>query len=621
MQPDVARQQTKIIDIAHSLDHPVSRGLYSFLKYPIEKGLSISAFNNAYKRLASQNREGDFFNAALDVLGVRYSIATEDLDKIPATGSLVVVSNHPFGGLEGLITGALFMGIRPDFKFMGNYLLGRFPELRDWLISVDPFGNDKSRPSNVGPIKQSLRWVKDGGALITFPAGEVSHLVVRQGLVADPRWSSHIGAIIRYTQACALPIYFDGRNSSLFQLAGLVHPLLRTVMLARELTNKTSSCVRVFVGKPVSWSRLKDFESDEQCINYLRMRSYILRNHISKEKRRIASFVPETIRRTAPAAIPRPTDSRRLRREVEALSDHQHLAQVGDFSVYVAPSHEIPEVLREIGRLRELTFREVQEGTGKASDLDRFDQHYLHLFLWNHGTEELVGAYRLGLADEIIRTHGKKGLYTNTLFRFKPAFLARLGDAIELGRSFVRSEYQQKQGCLSSLWRGIGEFIARNPHYTILFGPVSISKQYHFLSKNLMVQFLREKKLNRELSKYVKARKPYRIVGGSKVKGVDRDSLRSSLRTMEDVSALVSEIEADGKGVPVLLRHYMKLNATLLSFNKDKSFSNVVDGLIWVDLTRVEKRLLKRYMGETAFHAFTRHHAGSEDGDSAVTTP
>jgi putative hemolysin len=306
---------------------------------------------------------------------------------------------------------------------------------------------------------------------------------------------------------------------------------------------------------------------------------------------------------------------------VESLSDDQHLAKVGDFSVYGAPSHRIPEVLREIGRLRELTFREVHEGTGKAIDLDRFDWHYRHLFCWNHRTEELVGAYRLALADKILRTQGKKGLYTNTLFRFKPAFLARLGSAMELGRSFLRPEYQRKQSCLSLLWRGIGEFIGRHPHYTILFGPVSISQEYHFLSKNLMVQFLRENKLNRELCKYVKARKPHRMMGGNGVKGLDTKALRSSLRTVEDVSALVSEIEADGKGVPVMLRHYLKLNATLLSFNKDKSFSNVVDGLIWVDLTRVEKRLLKRYMGETAFLAFTRHHAGSEERTSSFKTP
>jgi len=621
MAPHVARQQTNIIDIAHYLENPVSRGLYSFLKYPIEKGLSITAVNNAYRRLSSESHDGDFFNAALDVLGVKYSIATEDLKKIPVSGPLVVVSNHPFGGLEGLVIGALLMGIRPDFKMMGNYLLGQFRELRAWLVSVDPFGNGQSKPSNVGPMKQCLRWVKDGGALITFPAGEVSHLVVKKRQVADPPWSPHIGAIIRHAHACALPMYFDGRNSSLFQLAGMVHPRLRTAMLARELTNKTHSRVRVFAGRPVPWSRLKDFDSDEQRVNYLRMRSHVLRHRTSKEKRRISSFVPVIIRKTAPEAIPRPADSGRLRREVEALSDHQHLVQVGDFSVYVASSHEIPKVLREIGRLRELTFREVQEGTGKALDLDRFDQHYRHLFLWNHGTEELVGAYRLGLADEILGTHGKKGLYTNTLFRFKPAFLARLGNAMELGRSFVRSEYQRKKACLSLIWRGIGEFIGQNPHYTILFGPVSISEEYHFLSKNLMVQFLRDKKLDPELSRYVRARKPHRMLGGSKVKGVDRTALRSSLRTMEDVSALVSEIEADGKGVPVLLKHYLKLNATLLSFNKDKSFSNVLDGLIWVDLTRVEKRLLKRYMGETAFCAFTQYHAGSEDVASSVTTP
>jgi putative hemolysin len=616
MAPEIIQRSDRIIDLEGSITHPVRRQLFTLFKKPIEKGLSVERVNNTYSRLSGSHDGHDFCKDCLDLLGVRCTVVARDDVTIPSEGPLIVVSNHPFGGLDGIILTYILGRVRSDFKVLGNYLLGKLPQLKEHLISVDVFEGVDSRRVNARAIREAIRWVRGGGALISFPAGEVSNFFLRHRWVADPAWSPHIAAIIRHAKARAVPVYFEGRNSSLFQLAGMVHPRLRTAMLAREFMNKSYKEMKVYLSKPIPWPKLSSFQGDEQLINYLRMRSYVLRNRDSKKKSRIISMVPSAVVKRGKAKIIRPVSKRVLKQEIHSLPSHQHLAEMGNLSVHIAESKQIPHTIKEIGRLRELTFREVQEGTGKALDLDRFDLYYLHLFLWNEETREVAGAYRLGLADQILRTRGKRGLYTNTLFRFKAPFLARLDNAVELGRSFVRSEYQRKQGCLALLWRGIGEFIAQNPRYQVLFGPVSISREYNHVSKGLMIRFLRDQKLHNELARYVKPRRHHRP---RRLRGIDNSALKSGLRDIEDVSALVSEIEGGGKGVPVLLRHYLKLNATILNFNTDRSFSHVVDGLIWVDLTRVEPRLLKRYMGDNAFAVYTNHQKMiSEDRAKAV---
>ena len=207
--------------------------------------------------------------------------------------------------------------------------------------------------------------------------------------------------------------------------------------------------------------------------------------------------------------------------------------------------------LREIGRLREITFRDANEGTGRAVDLDRFDAHYLHLFLWNHASAELVGAYRLGLTDVILGHYGARGLYTNQLFRYKPALLKWLASAIEFGRSFIRPEYQKKFNSLMLLWKGIGAFVAQNPQYNLLFGPVSISNDYHTVSRDLIVRFLQTKRFDTSLSRFVAPRKPYRarvLMGGT------GRLLHTAVNDLEDITLLISEIEKDGKGESALIR-------------------------------------------------------------------
>jgi putative hemolysin len=291
--------------------------------------------------------------------------------------------------------------------------------------------------------------------------------------------------------------------------------------------------------------------------------------------------------------------------EIVALPASQRLVDTGRFQVYWARAGQIRSVLREIGRLRELTFRAVGEGTGRCADIDVFDAHYLHLFVWDTRRHAIAGAYRLGLVEEILARHGPRGLYTRSLFTYGPALLDLLNPAIELGRSFVRAEYQRSFAPLMLLWRGIARFIARSPRYTVLFGPVSISGRYAPESRRLMVDYLSRHRVDAHLASQVSARRPFR--DATAPSAPDRD--HPTPGKLDELSQRVAQIEPDGKGVPVLLRHYLRLGGRLLGFSVDAEFGNALDGLIMVDVRQIEPTVLERYMGKAGSAAFRAYHA------------
>jgi len=291
--------------------------------------------------------------------------------------------------------------------------------------------------------------------------------------------------------------------------------------------------------------------------------------------------------------------------EIRALLPDQKLATGKDMDVYLASAQQIPQTLQEIGRLREITFRAVGEGTGKAVDIDRFDRFYLHLFLWDHHNHRIAGAYRLGLTDKILNRHGKLGLYSQSLFELHDRFLDTLSPAIELGRSFVAHQYQKTIAPLALLWKAIGCFIARNPQYATLFGPVSISNNYCPLSRQLLVDFFDNNNPDDPLRKFVKARHPYRPEAQPRCNRPDLATPAS----FKELSELIAAIEKDGKAVPVLLRHYVNFGGRILGFSVDKKFANCLDGLVLVELCQTDERILGRYMGNEGLARFKQYHA------------
>jgi putative hemolysin len=374
--------------------------------------------------------------------------------------------------------------------------------------------------------------------------------------------------------------------------------MLRTALLPRELLNKSRHAVRIGIGNVIDVARVASTADDAALASQLRLQTYSLVEKVAAPPR-VSPPEPRPVR---PVAAAQPADL--LAAEVARLPAHQRLAGAGDLSAYVASARLAPRVLQEIGRLRELTFRAVGEGTGKSADIDLFDDYYQHLFLWHEGKKEIAGAYRLGATDRIIRKLGVRGFYTNTLFGFRKTFIDRVDPGLELGRSFVRAEYQKSFAPLLLLWKGIAEYVVRNPRYAVLFGAVSISNDYRPLSRDFLVNFLSREHFDPSLGRLIKARHP-----------VDRSlSLKSLIdpwpgpHNLEALAALVSGLEPDGKGVPVLLRQYLKLGGKIVSFNVDPDFSDSIDCCIVVDLRKTDPLVLEKYMGKAGAAAFLSEH-------------
>lgn len=558
----------------------------------LERAAGLQRLQEGYDSLPRGLDTDTFLTEALKWLQVEPMAADQELAHVPRSGGAVLVANHPFGAIEGLVMALLLRRLRPDVRFLANGLLGRVPEVAPLFISVDPFGGAEAERRNRAPMRQAIRWVQNGGLLVVFPAGEVSHLQVRQGAVVDPAWHSAVARIVARTGAPVVPAFVPGRNSLAFQVAGLVHPRLRTALLARELLNKAGYRLTIRFGTPIQPDRLDGLSPDE-LVALLRLRCYGLSEQPAR------SAVADD-----GEPITAAQDRTALAAEVAKLDPAAKLVESGTFQVYCATADAIPLLLQEIGRLREITFRATGEGTGRATDIDLYDSYYQHLFIWNSDRNELVGAYRLGQADRIVAHYGCRGLYTQSLFHFGRRLIDQLNPALELGRSFVRPEYQRSYQPLLLLWKGIGAYIAANPRYKVLFGPVSISADYGTASRQLLVDFLRANNFVPELARQVRPRRPF--------KGLPRGR-RMELtvpRDPEQVSRLLEQMEADGKGMPVLLRQYLKLGGKILGFNVDAAFANALDGLIMVDLTQTDPAVLSRYMGRDGSARFLAFHTG-----------
>ena len=552
--------------------------------------------------------QGFRLEALLAEMKIKLEVQPADLERIPAKGPLVAVANHPFGVLDGASLAVLLSRVRPDVKLLTNSLLEGIPELHEHCIFVDPFNTASSVDKNIKPLKQALDWLRQGGALAVFPAGEVSQWNVRQGQVTDPAWNTVAARLVRKTGASALPVYFCGRNSVTFQLLGLINPRLRTLFLLQEFLQQREKNVQVRIGKAIPSELIANLENDEEATEYLRLRTYLL-SYRGKKPISLPTKVRSALPRKPQEAIAAGVPPQLVINDIAALPPDRLLVDNADFAVYAARASELPHALDELGRLREITFRAAGEGTGRAADLDYFDSYYWHLLLWSKEKQELAGAYRAGNTDEVIRAHGIKGLYTNTVFRYDEQLFLKIGSALELGRSFVRSEYQRQYAPLLLLWKGIARFVAAHPETPVLFGAVSISNEYSSLSREMIVRYFEQRqsedKDSREFADLIQARTPFRA---PMLRRWDCGAICGALRDLEELAEPISDVEEDGKGLPVLIKQYAKVGGKLVGFNLDRKFSDVVDGMVVVDLRQTEPSVLERYMGKTGYAHFRRFH-------------
>lgn len=532
--------------------------------------------NEFYARLG-ELKGSDFIEACLSELGVSFEIDPADLDNIPANGAFVAVSNHPFGAIDGLSLLNIFQRERPDFKVLGNVLLGEIKQLEESIIGVNPFDDQSELGTNYGSIRQVIDHVHAGNAIGIFPAGEVSALKRDLKTITDAKWNSQAIKLIKNLNVPVLPIHFEGQNSTVFQLLGVIHPSLRTLRLPAELLNKKGKVFKIRIGKPIAPTELKGFQDASHLGRYLRAKTYSLGNSLEVKREHFFAFdFPKKPAEVVPARRPEV-----LERELSDLSDSL-LFEEKQFQCYLAKSFQIPNVLKELARARELTFRSVGEGTNKSMDIDAFDYYYQHLILWDKSKSKLVGAYRVGKGRDIMRRYGHKGFYTNSLFKMKADFREILPQSIELGRSFIVADYQKGRLPLFLLWKGILTVALKDPNLKYIFGPVTISGSYQTLSKGLIIEFIKQNYFHERYAQSVKPRKPFII--NSEV--VDHQALlNATSNDLKKLDKLIQDIEPSSFKIPVLLKKYLKQNAKILAFNLDPKFNNALDGLMLLDLT------------------------------------
>lgn len=540
--------------------------------------MKLSKANDLYNQLYD-NKGYDFIKAFFETLQIKGIVSEEDLRRIPKTGGFVVVSNHPFGAIDGLMMVLILAKVRPDLRVMANFLLSRIEPIADYFIPVNPLETHQQVQSSLGGMRAALLHLREGKPLGIFPAGEVSSYQPDSKTVSDREWQISSIKLIKKAGVPVVPMYFQGSNSRIFHLLGKIHPLLRTASLPREMFAKKGEEIRVRIGHPIPVKDIEVFQDAHRLGRFLRAKSYALGSALEVKRFYMPSFrlpnKPEPIAPQLPLEI--------LIAEIERLREKNLLFTQQNYEVFIATSEEIPHILHELGRLREITFREVGEGTNKREDLDEYDLYYHHLFVWDKEANSIVGAYRMGKGDFILNRYGKKGFYLSTLFKMKGELLNRLPQCIELGRSFILKEYQQKRLPLFLLWRGILYFLLHNKEYRYLIGPVSISNAYSKVSRSLIVHFIQQHYFDYDLAAHVKPRKKFK----PDFKNLDMEGLQEVMNDLSKLDKILSDIEPLGFTVPILLKKYIQQNAKIIAFNVDPKFNDALDGLMILDINEV----------------------------------
>ena len=534
------------------------------------------------------NRLNDSYAATAEYLGndvtahylfqhnIKYVVDETNLKNIPEKGSCIFICNHPTGILDGIVLIDLISRIRPDVKFLGNFLLGRMNVLEKFFIEVDPFDANNTR--NIKGIKTALQHVKQGNCLAIFPAGEVS--TVHGFRIQDKKWPTSILKFIRKVNAPIVPMFMSGRNSFPFHFWGFFHPMLRTVQLIRQFNRKDNSTVKVAIGASILPIRVNSLKNKEYA-DFLRMNVDLLRKTFTKK-----TDTPKATNIVI-APIAKSQNKELIVNEINHLEAEYTLFRQGPFTLLFAPPRELKYVMEEIGRLREITFREVGEGTNNELDIDKYDAYYHQLFIWDHEQETIVGAYRVGMGSEIITKYGRKGFYTDSIFQLGKPLNSILHKTIELGRSFIIKPYQGNSVTLMLLWKGILQVLLQHEKYRYLLGPVSISNDYSDISKTLIERYVKKYHFDHYNGKFVT---PVHPLPKEKFRFVK--SYLKDVNSLELLDKLIIDLENKQRGVPVLVKRYLQVCGKVLAFNIDIAFNDCLDGLMLLDLKNVPEKTL-----------------------------
>jgi len=545
----------------------------NFCVYLLKKILHQEEINNflthgeAYKGF-------DFVEAVLEYFNFGYTVSNKDKANIPSSGRVIIIANHPLGALDALALIALVKEVRSDIKILANDVLMQIEPLNMLLIPIDNLGGNTARDS----LKKVYDALERDEALIVFPSGEVSR--AQPTGIKDTKWKKGFLKFAQKSNSPILPVFIDAKNSPTFYTLSLINKKISTFLLASEMFKKRSKVINFKIGEMIAYKTLQSSGfSDTVLINLLKKHLY----KISKGKKGL--FTTQT-------SIAHPEERKTIRAE---LKKSTLLGQTSDGKKIYLYEHEWGSALmKEIGRLREVTFRKVEEGTGGKRDVDHFDKHYKHIILWDEEELEVVGAYRIGEANFITEYFGKEGFYSQTLFEFEKGFEPFMTNAIELGRSFVQPRYWGTRA-LDYLWQGIGAYLYQNPHIRYMYGPVSLSDVYPKVAKNLIIAFYSLYFSSKE--KLVSARNGYFM---SKLEREEALSFFKGDDYKEDFSVLKEQLSHMDLSVPTLYKQYTELcdegGILFLDYNIDKDFANCVDSFILVDITKIKEAKKARYI-------------------------
>ena len=565
----------------------------TLLGWSLMKVLKISTANKIYDRNKHLS-DLDFLNALLDEFQIKFEIPEEDLKRLPKNGAYITISNHPLGGIDGILLLKLMLEQRQDFKIIANFLLHRIAPLKPYVMPVNPFENKKDIKSSVAGFKSAIAHLRDGHPLGIFPAGEVS-TYKDDKLIIDKPWEEAAMKLIQKAEVPVVPIYFHAKNSRLFYQLSRISDTLRTAKLPSELLTQKHRIIKVRIGNPIKVDSQKEHDSLPEFTEFLRKKTYMLAN--SFEKKSLLKEIPQKLKtQKEPKKIVTEISSDLIEQEVKNLRNtDRRLLTSKNYEVYLAPAQEISSILREIGRLREITFRAIGEGTNEAIDLDKFDRYYYHMFLWDVKEKAIAGAYRMGLGSKIYKEYGIDGFYLQDLFRFEPELHKMMSESIEMGRAFITKEYQQKPMPLFLLWKGIVHTTLRFPEHKYLIGGVSISNQFSNFSKSMMIEFMKSHYYDPYIAQYIRPKKEWKV----NLKDADKEFVfDESKADLNKFDKLIEEIETNSLRLPVLIKKYIKQNAKVIAFNVDPLFNNAIDGLMYIRIADLPESTVKPVMEE-----------------------
>lgn len=594
----------KLIDNT-DLGIPYTTALNKAVVKVAQSTLGINKINALYDKVA--DKEGvDFAQAVLDELKVTVKVDDKRLDYIPKTGPFILIANQPYGALDGLLLMTLIGKIRPDVKFLGNFLLSQIEPLRGFFLQIAPFNEDGKQ--NIVGIRQALRYLKEGAPLVIFPAEEVSTFQKRFGKIEDRVWELPIVKFITNAKVPVIPAYLGGRNSLAFHLLGKIHPLFMTMRLPLELLNKAGETVSVVLGSPVMPARLRSLERTEDARDLLRANVYALKLTLTKGSEEVLPGQVEGKvdgQESASAestenkeSLPDLSDKEAVGRELSGLQESRLFTKLGGMSLFCAPADEIPETLREIVKLRNSVLKHTEELKGKreiaAHKTEDYDSLYWHLVVWDEEAKKIVAASTIGFGDALYDAKGFDGFYTYSLFELSRRLTEVLRQSVELGHSFVLPGYPRRMQALLLLWRGVMQELLHNRAARYLIGPISVSEGHSAAAKWMLINYIQGRYWNREMAKFVIPRNGTGALGRQMLD----PELIWGMKALEDMDKLIKDVEPTGQGVPILMKKYLQLGGKVVGFNVERETGGTLDAMLMLDLRDMPRERLERLAKE-----------------------